>query len=172
MQLAFKYILHKMILIWIDDILVYEWSASAFLAALRNFFERVRVKRLKLSVVKSCLFKRETKWCGRICSGIGIQHDPVRVERLPNLPLHVTAADLQQFLCAAGWMRDSIMDYGRLMRPLHDKLEDILKQVGRTKRLAAGVILTWNESEHDGLDDARRSPASTQLLHFPVDSAD
>lgn len=143
MQTVFAEMLYAHLLVWIDDILVYAKDAPAFIAALRTFFELCRTRRLKLSLSKSYLFQKEIRWCGRIFSGAGIRHDPERINTLQVLPLPTTAADLQQFLCAAGWMRDTLVDFARVMRPLHDKLEAILSVSGRTKKLAAGVVLAW-----------------------------
>lgn len=83
----------------------------------------------------------------------------------------MTAADLPWFLCAAGWLRDSIMVYSRTRQPLHEMLEAALKQVDRTKRLAAEFMLTWTVNERSAFDTARPLLATKQLLHFPEDTA-
>eukprot|EP00644_Phytophthora_capsici_P015121 jgi/Phyca11/127755/e_gw1.71.203.1 len=164
MQSVFAEMLYSRLLVWIDDILVYGKDPAAFIAALRQFFELCRAHRLKLSVSKSCLFQKEIRWCGRVFSGVGTRHDPDRINAFQELPVRATAADLQQFLCAAGWMRDTLVDFARVMRPLHDKLEAILRVSGRTKKLAAG-------DEEDMFQTAKQLLGSSQLLHFPKDSA-
>ncbi|KAE9062830.1 hypothetical protein PF007_g29768 [Phytophthora fragariae] len=63
------------------------------------------------------------------------------------------------------------MDYSRVMQPLHILLEAALQQVGRTKRLAAGFTLSWNDDDKAAFTTARNLLATTQLLHFPDDSA-
>jgi transposase InsO family protein len=171
MQLVFSDMLYHEILIWIDDLLLHARSPAAFIETLRRFFDRVRVNRLKLSAKKSCLFKKHIKWCGRVFSGDGIQHDTTRISALQELPLPTTAADLQQFLCASGWMRESIADYGRAMQPLHAKLERALKQVGRTKKLAAGAILDWNKEDREAFSHAVKILGCSQKLHFPAADA-
>ncbi|OWZ02674.1 hypothetical protein PHMEG_00025722 [Phytophthora megakarya] len=163
--------LYLNLLVWIDDILVYAKDAHAFVEALRQFFQTCRLHRIKLGVGKSCLFQKEIRWCGRVFSGVGIRHDPARIEALQALPLPVTAADLQQFLCAAGWMRVTIMDFARTMGLLHDKLEAVLQVCGRTKKLAAGVTLEWGAAEQDEFDGAKQLLSSSQLLYFRKDTA-
>eukprot|EP00644_Phytophthora_capsici_P009356 jgi/Phyca11/107064/e_gw1.13.946.1 len=157
MQSVFAEKVYSRLLVWIDDILVYEKVAAAFIAALRQFFELYRAHRLKLSVSKSCLFQKEIRWCGRVFSGVGIRHNPDRINALQELPLPATAADLQQFLCGAGWMRDTIVEFARVMRPLHDKLEH--------------VDLMWTQDEEDMFQTAKQLLGSSLLLHFPKDSA-
>ncbi|GMF23876.1 unnamed protein product [Phytophthora fragariaefolia] len=163
--------LYKNLLVWIDDILVYAKDAPTFIEALKQFFDTCRAHRLKLSVSKSCLFQKEIRWCGRIFSGAGIRHDPARIEALQSLPFPMTATDLQQFVCAAGWMRDTIVDFARIMRPLHDKLEAVLRVCGRTKKMAAGTKLTWTTAEEGDFTAAKQLLSSSQLLHFPKPTA-
>ncbi|OWZ15860.1 hypothetical protein PHMEG_00010434 [Phytophthora megakarya] len=83
------------------------------------------------------------------------------------MPLPANAADLQQFPCATGWMRDSLMDYSRVMKPLHDKLEEVLKVVGRTKMWTAGATITWNGDDIAAFAAAHQLLTSAQTLHFP-----
>jgi len=94
MQLVFSDMLYHEILIWIDDLLLHARSPAAFIETLRRFFDRVRMNRLKLSAKKSCLFKKHIKWCGRVISDDGMQHDTTRISALQGLPLPTTAADL------------------------------------------------------------------------------
>ncbi|OWZ17417.1 hypothetical protein PHMEG_0008641 [Phytophthora megakarya] len=117
MNVAFADMLYSELLICIDGILIYARTPRNFVGALLQ------------------LLTRDAKWCDRFFSGAGISHDPEGLNGLREIPGPATAADLQQFRCATGWMRDSLLDYRRVMRPLHGKLEEVLKVVGRTKRL-------------------------------------
>ncbi|POM60602.1 hypothetical protein PHPALM_30524 [Phytophthora palmivora] len=97
----------------------------------------------------------------------GICDDPGRTKALQALPLPTTAADLQQFLYAAGWMRDTLVDFARVMCPLCGKLEAILSVSGRTKKLAAGAVLTRMPEEEDMFKAAKQLLGSSQPLRFP-----
>ncbi|OWZ04028.1 hypothetical protein PHMEG_00024144 [Phytophthora megakarya] len=77
--------LYQNLLVWIDDILVYSKDAHAFVGALRQFFKTCRLHRIKLSVSKSCLGRKEIRWCDRVFSGVGIRHYPTRIEALQAL---------------------------------------------------------------------------------------
>ncbi|OWZ06508.1 hypothetical protein PHMEG_00021227 [Phytophthora megakarya] len=146
--------LYSSLFIWIDDILVHAKSARSLLDALRCFFDRVRSHGLRLSAVKSCLFKKEAK-----CNGIS--HDPARLQALAAWPLPVT-----------GWLRDTISDYGRAVKPLHDKLEVVLSTVGRTRRLAADVTLEWTDAERRLFEVVKELIAWSQPLAFPSDGTE
>ncbi|POM62866.1 LOW QUALITY PROTEIN: hypothetical protein PHPALM_27929 [Phytophthora palmivora] len=166
MNVVFEDMQPTQVLIWIDDILLFARSPQEFIETLRRFLARVRERGLKLSAVKSFLFRNEAKCCGRLFSGVGVRHDPERLSGLHQLPLPSTAADLQQLLCATGWMRDSLMDYSRVMQPLHDKLEG-----GCTKRLAAGAAITWTAADTTAFETARPLLTTSQTLHYPSQNA-
>ncbi|POM62981.1 hypothetical protein PHPALM_27807 [Phytophthora palmivora] len=67
-------------------------------------------------------------------------------------------------------MRDSLMDYSRVM-PLHDKLEAVLKVVGRTKRLAAGAAIPWTTADTNAFETARQLLTTSKTLHYPSQNA-
>ncbi|KAJ8531732.1 hypothetical protein ON010_g14230 [Phytophthora cinnamomi] len=54
------------------------------------------------------------------------------------------AAELQKVLCAANWMRESVVDFARAAQPLQERLDLALATASRrTKRVAAGVSLEF-----------------------------
>ncbi|POM69604.1 Hypothetical protein PHPALM_14096 [Phytophthora palmivora] len=72
---------------------------------------------------------RTVVWCGKVIDGTGVQHSPDRLAALTSLALPPTAAALQQFLCAANWLRESMIDYARVVGPLQSKLEAVMAQL-------------------------------------------
>ncbi|KAE9073862.1 hypothetical protein PF010_g24905 [Phytophthora fragariae] len=72
-----------------------------------------------------------------------------------------TGADLQQFLCAANWMRQSIPEYTRISAVLYDALERAAKVSGsRKKKMLAKVNLVdaaWGAQETAGFEDVRQA---------------
>ncbi|OWZ06140.1 LOW QUALITY PROTEIN: hypothetical protein PHMEG_00021648 [Phytophthora megakarya] len=67
-----------------------------------------------------------------------------------------------------GW---GYTDFGCTMRRLHDRLEAALRVSGRTKNLAAGVVLDWSAQDEDHFQSAKALVSSSQLLHFPKATA-
>ena len=114
MEECFKQLLYSHLLIWIDDMLLFGKTINEYLDALEKFFKLLVEFGLKLSVKKSSLFEREVTWCGRIIDGQGVRHDPQRLKALIDMPIPETAGELQQFLCASNWLRDSLIDYARV----------------------------------------------------------
>ncbi|GMF48075.1 unnamed protein product [Phytophthora fragariaefolia] len=167
MQFMFDPLLYNAVLIWIDDVILFAKTVEEFLQALRKFFELLREFNLKLNIMKRKLFQLQARWCGRLISGDGVAHDPQQVNTLKALPLPQTTGDLQYFLCAANWLRDSIVDFARHAAPLHAKLDAALKGTSRRRQQALRIPLVWSDDEKSAyIMMLERIGASTPLA-FP-----
>ena len=171
-QAMFSGQLYKCLLAWLDDLLGYHKTPTGLLTALAEVLEVCASKGLKLHPNKCQFFVKEAKWCGRIISGTGVKHDPVRVEALQSLPAPKTGADLQQYVCALNWMRMSIPGFNILVRDLAAVLERVFAAVGgkRTKQLAATVLLAdvgWDGTHMAVLDATKKALSKVVELSHP-----
>ncbi|OWZ21848.1 hypothetical protein PHMEG_0003542 [Phytophthora megakarya] len=70
-----------------------------------------------------------------------------------------TAAELQQFVCAANWMRSSIPDFARVTSPLYAILENFMQYSGaRSKKQLQMVALSslgWGHIEEQNLAEVK-----------------
>ncbi|KAJ0393598.1 hypothetical protein ATCC90586_001342 [Pythium insidiosum] len=110
------------VLAWLDDILGYAEDEDKLMDLLDQVLERCERVGLKLHAKKCQFYAREVKWCGKIVSGQGVKHCPERVQGLVELQPPTTGGDLQQFLCAVNWMRQSIPEFTRVTARLYDTL--------------------------------------------------
>ncbi|POM80529.1 LOW QUALITY PROTEIN: Hypothetical protein PHPALM_1626 [Phytophthora palmivora] len=171
MEKCFAKLLYKYLLVWIDDILLYAEDIDTYLDKLAEFFVLLNEFGLKLSVKKSSLYQKEVKWCGKIIDASGVRHDPARIESLSALPYPSTAGELQQYICAINWMRESLVDYARQVAPLQRKLDESLARTRRTKRAAAGISIELDTAEKAAFDNVKDMLASAVTLSFPDDTA-
>eukprot|EP00644_Phytophthora_capsici_P006058 jgi/Phyca11/97997/e_gw1.2.1300.1 len=142
--------MYRSILVWIDDLLLFARGAEEYLTNLRAFFKVVHERRLKLNAKKCVLLDTKVVWCGKVINGTGAKHSPDRLAALTSMALPPTAAALQQFLCAANWLRESMVDYARVVGPLQSKLEAVMAQRGRRNAQLTGVELTWPADDKAG----------------------
>eukprot|EP00644_Phytophthora_capsici_P002534 jgi/Phyca11/105382/e_gw1.11.663.1 len=171
MEKCFDSLLYTSLVIWIDDILLFADDIDTYVVKLEEFFDLVAAAGLKLSASKSSLYQRSVKWCGRIINSDGVAHDPTRIDALRSMPYPTTAGELQQFLCAANWMRESLVDYARQVEPLQMRLDSALKNGKRTKRVAAGISVTLTEAERGAYDQVKELLATSATLALPDDAA-
>ncbi|KAG3007862.1 hypothetical protein PC128_g20947 [Phytophthora cactorum] len=147
MEECFASLLYEHLLIWIDDLLLYADDMDVYLEKLAEFFSLLNQFGLKLSAKKCSLYQTEVKWCGKLINSQDVCHDPERIDTLRGMPYPKTAAELQPFVCAINWMRESIVDYARQVAPLQKRLDQALASTKRTKRAAAGIELELTEEE-------------------------
>ncbi|OWY94590.1 DNA/RNA polymerase, partial [Phytophthora megakarya] len=171
-QKCLEELLHNHLLVWIDDLLLFANDADTYLSKLERLFELLDFFGFKISPKKSSLFEKEVRWCGKLINGDGVHHDPERIRALQTLPYPTNAGELQQFLCATNWMRDSLIDYARKARPLQDALDIALAKASRrTKRIAAGIAVEFSDTERLAYDQMKEMLASSVTLAFPKDEA-
>ncbi|POM76543.1 Hypothetical protein PHPALM_6210 [Phytophthora palmivora] len=159
-------------IVWVDDVLLFAPTVYMFLKTLRTYFEIVHKARFKLNMANSSLFEVEILLCGRLISGEGVRHDPTRVIALAILPLPVTVADLQYFVCTTNWLHDSLPDYARMIAPLQDKLNAERSRIGRRNRNALNVATTRSANERAIYDAVVALVADSALMTFPDANAE
>eukprot|EP00644_Phytophthora_capsici_P002636 jgi/Phyca11/105409/e_gw1.11.934.1 len=172
METCFKELLYKHLLVWVDDLLLYGSDIDEYLEKLQKLFSLVNDFGLKLSVKKSSLYQRSVKWCGKIIDGAGVTHDPERIRSLREMPYPQTAADLQQFLCAANWLRESIVGYAVAVKPLQECLDVALRNKKKSKRAAAAVPIVFTAELRVVFDKVRELLATSATLHHPSADGD
>ncbi|KAE8997590.1 hypothetical protein PR001_g19545 [Phytophthora rubi] len=171
-QKCLEELLHKHLLVWIDDLLLFAGDIDTYLVKLERLFELLDFFGFKTSPKKSSLFEREVRWCGKLINGAGVHHDPARIRALQELPYPKTAGELQQFLCATNWMRDSLIDYARVARPLQNLLDAALSRAAkRTKRVASGIAVDLSTPEHIAYDELKNLLSTSMTLAFPKEGS-
>lgn len=163
--------LQDQLLLWIDDILGHDHAISGLLSLLRQFFQICREYNLKLHAKKCHFFLKQVVWCGRNISKDGIKFDPSGLSALLEMPKPQTGAELQQFVCAVGWMRTSIPEYTKLIEPLYSLLEEVYKIAkGRKKRAVTKVELLqagWSQRHADCFNAVKDALSNACTLAFP-----
>ncbi|OWY95757.1 LOW QUALITY PROTEIN: hypothetical protein PHMEG_00034159, partial [Phytophthora megakarya] len=171
MEKCFHDMLYESRLIWIDVLLVFAESIDEYLRALEKLFATMNIYGLKFSAMKTQLYRQTITWCGRVISADGISHDPKRIDALTNMPAPSSAAELQQFICASNWMRDSLVDYARTIQPLQQRLDTALSGNRKTKRVAAGILLTLDSKEIESFNKVKALLKNSAQLTHPKDEA-
>lgn len=108
---------------------------------------------LKIHAKKNILFKKTVTFCGRRADVDGVGFEPRHLQGLTSMERPAMLAQLQKFICAANWMRDSLPKFAEESAPLQKLLESCYAGAGkRTKRSMRKVPLgeLWVEI-HDAI---------------------
>ncbi|KAJ8576463.1 hypothetical protein ON010_g2752 [Phytophthora cinnamomi] len=69
-------------------------------------------------------------------------------------------------------MRDSLIDYARIARPLQDALDAALSRASkRTKRVALGIAIGLNDVERNAYDEMKNLLSTSATMSFPKEGA-
>eukprot|EP00918_Siedleckia_nematoides_P096168 GHVU01210958.1.p1 GENE.GHVU01210958.1~~GHVU01210958.1.p1 ORF type:complete len:412 (+),score=24.43 GHVU01210958.1:968-2203(+) len=174
MERTFRSLHRKGLLIYIDDLLVYANSLKELHHRIEQVMEICDEHNLKLSAAKSTFVATEVKWCGRLISAAGVRHSPDRIEALVNLPIPQNGAQLYQFICAAGWMRNHVPRFAQLVQPLQEVVHTVKKLVGSTKKLHCRKIpltpeVGWSEGTVAAFNSLKQALISHVRLAHPDD---
>jgi hypothetical protein len=101
---------------------------------LEYLLERCEKYGLKLNPSKCEFYATSVVWCGKVISADGIGHDPKRLQGLIDLEAPTNAQELQQFVCALNWMRQSLPDYNAMVAPLTRILDVVCTYAGTRKK--------------------------------------
>lgn len=86
------------------------------------------------------MFGKDVNSCGLIVDKYGIRFDPRRLDVLTSINRPELGSDIQQFVCAANWVRSSIPNYSSVVPPLHNLLEGCYKKSGKRTRKSVARI--------------------------------
>ncbi|KAG3107310.1 hypothetical protein PI124_g14178 [Phytophthora idaei] len=162
-------LLYKYVLTWVDDLLIYADTIDEFLEVLDRVYSTLAKYGLLLGLDKIGLYTENAKWCGRIITPDGASYDPAKIQTLIDIPELQTTAELQQFVCAVGWMRNSLIDFARVAAPLQDRLQAALVGTKGTKHAVARVPITLTDAERTSFIQVKHLLANSATLTTPDD---
>ncbi|KAK3562207.1 hypothetical protein QTP86_030343 [Hemibagrus guttatus] len=122
MNEIFRDMLHRFVVVYIDDILIYSPNLSDHVDHVKQVLHRLRYYHFYLKLEKWEFHQSTTQFLGYIISPEGIQMDCAKVEAIKSWPQPGTVKDLQHFLGFANFYRRFISRYSDLTAPLTSRL--------------------------------------------------
>lgn len=145
------------LLIYLDDIIVFSKDFDSHCQRLEIVFNRLRQHGLKLKPSKCFLLKPEVKFLGHLISSKGIQVDGEKTRALETWPVPKNVKELRQVLGFMSYYRRFVPGFAQLARPLH-------ALVGKGKMLEP---FNWTTECQTALDNLKQCLMCPPVLAYP-----
>lgn len=119
MGVVFGDLTFDILLIYLDDIIVFSKDFESHCQRLEIVFNQLRQHGLKLKPSKCFLLKPEIKFLGHLISSQGIRVDGEKTQALETWPAPTNVKELRQVLGFMSYYRRFIPGFAQLAQPLH-----------------------------------------------------
>ena len=109
-------------LIYLDDLIVFLWTAGEHLHRLHVVFDQLREYNLKLKPSKCSLFKEERNYLAHQVSKQGVWPSDANLKAIAECTLPQTYMEIQAFLGLVGHYGQFIKGFTQIAQPLNEHL--------------------------------------------------
>ena len=108
----------NILLIYIDDCLVFSKTFEDHLRDIENVLNRLIDANMTLKPSKCHLFQKELLYLGHIVSADGIRADPKKIQAILEMPEPVDVTTVRSFLGMTGFYRNYVKNFTTISQPL------------------------------------------------------
>jgi hypothetical protein len=153
MNLVLQPFLRRCVLVFFDDILVYNNSWTEHLQHLSAILDVLQSHRLHVKQSK-CSFATETvSYLGHVISADGVAMDRTKVDAMYSWSVPASTRALRGFLGLTGYYRRFIKDFGAVAAPL-------------TQLLKKNAFL-WSDAATTAFEAMKKALTEAPVLHLP-----
>ena len=118
MNSIFKLLLRKIVLVFFDDILIYNKSWEDHVQHVDKVLQLLEAHQLYAKPSKCFFGVQEVEYLGHIVSHDGVKADPNKIKAIKEWRIPTTLRHLRGFLGLTGYYRNFVKNYGRIAAPL------------------------------------------------------
>ena len=135
----------KIVLVYLDDILVYARDFEGHLHHLSVIFGRLRQLGLKLNPEKCRFGADSVNYLGHLISANGIATEEEKVRAVKEWKVPNTIRKLRAFLGLASYYRKFIAGFAKIAKPLHAVTSAVHADPATSKKKQALIAIFGNE---------------------------
>eukprot|EP00253_Pinus_taeda_P035247 PITA_35247 len=154
MDITFKGLVNKSVVIYLYDINVYSKKRGNHLRDLKQIFQRCQRYGISLNPKKSFFALSEGKGFGFIVSKSGIHIDPDRIKEISEIPLPHNNKAMQSFLGQINFVKRFVPDFSRIVSPLQAMIKK-------------NSIFKWGQEEYEAFNLIKQAIVNTPSLATP-----
>ena len=151
---AFRPLLDKNVIIYIDNILVYSPNPEKHQKDLRQVFEILRQNKLFGKIEKCDFFQDSIEYLGHTISAQGIETDLKKVDTICNWPKPTNIKEIQSFLGMCNYYHRFITGYSTIALPL-------------TELTHKDIPFDWTPEVEKSFQDLKKKMCEAPILCIP-----
>lgn len=165
MQATMHDLIFDIMLVYLDDILVYLPTFESHLERLDTVLTRLKHSGLKVKFEKCHFLQKEVKFLGHQISAEGIATDPSKISAVRDWPVPTTVKELQSFLGLCSYYRRYVEGFSQLAAPLHDLVNQCNSAV-RTAKTSKKLSLLWNATSEGAFNTLKEKLVTAPILGY------
>ena len=167
MQTIFRDELLEILIVYLDDIIVFSQDISTHLKRLEMVFRKLQEHGLKIEAKKCQFFRPKVTYLGHVVSAEGVATDPAKTEAVTNWPKPKTLKDLRSFLGFASYYRRFVPHFAQVARPLHELVSNLYEGGKNGKQRNKSVEGSWNQDCQKAFESLKQALTSPSVLAYP-----
>lgn len=156
MELIFRGLQWKTLLIYLDDIIIFSKSFETHLKQLGEVFQRLKNVGLKLKPSKCICFQPEVSFLGHVITKDGTKPSPDKVRAIKEWQRPTNLTQVRSFLGFCSYYRKYIRNFSRIAGPLNSLLE-------------AGQTFNWTHECEDSFQNLKCTLTGNEVMSLPND---
>jgi hypothetical protein len=153
MNYIFKPFLRKLVLVFFDDILIYNKYWEEHVQLVDIVLELLEEKQLYSKPSKCAFGVQEVEYLGHIVSHEGVKVDPNKIKSMREWPIPKTLKKLKGFLGLTGYYCNFVKNYGQIVAP--------------PTTLLKKEAFSWTQEATKSFEKLKEAMRTTPLLATP-----
>ncbi|GJU19535.1 putative reverse transcriptase domain-containing protein [Tanacetum coccineum] len=151
--------LDKLVIVFIDDILIYSKNKEEHGEHLKTILNLLRSKKLYAKFSKCDFLLDSVQFLGYVIDSSGVHVDLAKIKAIKNWAAPTTPTEVRQFLGLAGYYRRLIKEFSLISKPL-------------TKLPQKNKPYVWGDDEKEAFQTMKLKLCSAPILSLPEGSED
>jgi hypothetical protein len=146
--------LHKFVMVYLDDIIVYSKSEAEHEKHLRIILNILKENNLTATHWKCSFYQKEVLFLGHIVDEQGVRVDPAKMKAVKEFPAPADVSHLRSFLGMTNYFRKFIKRYAHVVHPMTDLLK-------------GDTAFRWSTACHTAFEHVKELLTTAPVLILP-----
>ena len=159
-------LIFQVMLVYLDDILVFASTFREHLARLDQVFTRLQEAGLKLKPSKCKFLQEKVIYLGHQVSAEGVATDPEKIRAVVEWPKPTTAKQLSSFIGFCSYYRRYVKDFSKTAGPLHDLVNQCRHEMKCSNQLRPPFKDRWQPCHTKAFISLKEKLTTAPVLGF------